>query len=179
MRQRLVRRLALAYRARGLRRTRDDVESTLAAARATIGRRSYCVLVTHDEVEMDGRVVQRARRPDESLTLWFGTTPTSRKVAQIRADPSVTVIFLDDSRTAGVTLRGSIEIVEDPAERRRHFRSSWWAFFPDGPEGDDFVALRFVPTAVQVWDGRRGVTPPPFGLASSRLVRENGGWARG
>lgn len=179
MRQRLVRRLALAYRARGLRRTRDDAESTLAAARATIARRSYCVLATHDGSAIDGRVVQRAGRPDESLTLWFGTSPDSRKVAQLRSDPSVTVLFLDHSRTAGVTLRGSVDIVEDPAERRRHFRSSWWAFFPDGPDGDDFVALRFVPTSVQVWDGRRGVTPPPFGLASSRLVREDGRWTRG
>ncbi len=152
--------------------------STLAAARATIARISYCVLVSHDGDGMDGRVIQRWRETDDSLVLWFGTSAGSRKIEQVQANPIVTVVFQDHARTAGVTLRGTIQLVDDPEERRRHFRSSWWAFFPEGPEGDDFVALRFVPSAVQVWDGSRGVTPPPFGLASSRLVREGEGWAR-
>lgn len=54
--------------------------------------------------------------------------------------------------------------------------TSWFAFFPDGPAGDDFVLLRFEPDRIEVWDASRRITPEPFGLCSASLVRVGGEW---
>ncbi len=64
-------------------------------------------------------------------------------------------------------------------QRRRRFMSTWWAFFPQGPDGSDFILLRFKPERIEVWDGARRVTPPPFGLRSAALTLTDGQWRCG
>ncbi len=168
---------ALKFRARSQRRHRDDVAATLRAARSTMRRKTYCVLATMGNEGIDARVLQ-PWAPSENLEVWFGTSPSSTKVAQLRANSQATVVYEDDAKAACVTLLGTIEIVDDLEQRRAHFKPTWWAFFPEGPTGDDFVALRFTPRSLSVWDASRAITPPPFGLASSKLVRRDGQWSR-
>jgi general stress protein 26 len=174
---RLIRFVALRFRARSQRINRGDVDATLGAARATMERKSFCVIATSSDEGIDARVVQPLA-PDESWVVWLGTSPRSNKVAQLRKNAKATLVYEDDAKSACVTLLGTVEIVDDLEQRRAHFKSLWWAFFPDGPEGDDFVALRFTPERMHVWDGSRAITPEPFGLASSKLVRRDGTWSR-
>lgn len=176
---RLIRFVALRFRARSQRISRSDIDATLRAARATMVRKKFCVLATattNDE-GVDARVVQPFA-PDESWVVWLGTSPRSNKVAQLRKNARATLVYEDDAKSACVTLMGTVEIVDDLEQRRAHFKPLWWAFFPEGPDGDDFVALRFSPDRIHVWDASRAITPEPFGLASSKLVRRAGAWSR-
>lgn len=174
---RLVEAFALRYRRWAIPRIRSGVQPVLAAARATMHRKKYCLLATtDDDGGIDARVLQPFP-PDAEYTVWLGTSPASRKAGQLRRDSRATLVYEDDVRSACVVLVGTVTLVDDLAERRRRFSPFWRAFWPDGPEGPDFVLLRFAPSRIEVWDARRRITPIPFGLRSARVVRsEDGTW---
>ena len=176
LRERLIRALALRVRRHGQARRRSGVERVLRAARATMARKKYCLLATLGEQGIDARVLQPFA-PADDFEVWLGTSPRSRKVAQLRADARATLVYQDDGRQTCVVFAGRVEIVEDLAERRRRFHPTWWAFYPNGPAGDDFVLLRVVPHRLEVWDARRGIALEPFGLRSAQLVRSDGVWS--
>lgn len=140
-----------------------------------MNRKEYCLLATLGESCIDARVLQPFP-PGPDLDVWLGTSRRSRKAAQLRADSRATLAYEDDGKGAAVVLVGRVQIVDALEERRRRFMPSWWAFYPDGPEGDDYVLLHFVPDRVEVWDVSRRVTPEPFGMRAARVVRRNGTW---
>jgi general stress protein 26 len=50
--------------------------------------------------------------PDPDLTVWFGTSTSSRKVAELGTDARAMVVYQDDSTAACVVLVGRMEVVE-------------------------------------------------------------------
>ncbi len=175
IRGRVVQRMASWYRRNGIRRTDVSTESILHAARSTIDRSRYCVLVTSAGDVPAARVVQ-PRRPDDEFIIHIGTSPTSNKAGDIRRTGRAALVYTDYRRGAGVTVRCAAELLGDPATRRRHFLPVWRAFWPAGPDDPGFVVLRCIPTAIEVWDRSRGITPAPFGLAAARIDRVGGTW---
>jgi general stress protein 26 len=141
-----------------------------------MARKKYCLLASAGAEGIDARVLQPFP-PGPDLEVWLGTSRRTRKVNQLRADPRATLVYQDDGKSACVVLVGRAEVVEDLAERRRRFRPMWWAFYPDGPEGEDYLLLRFAPERIEVWDASRGITPEPFGQRSAALVRRDGAWS--
>jgi general stress protein 26 len=138
-------------------------------------RKRYCVITTLGAGEICARVVQPFP-PDTELRIWFGTSPRSRKVTQLRTSDRATLVYADDARNACVVLIGRARIVDELSVRRRRFMPFWWAFFPRGPD-HDFVAIRFEPERVELLDFTHRITPAPFGLASVAVERRDGRWA--
>jgi general stress protein 26 len=171
----VLRRLALGYRRWAVARTDVSLGRVLSAARSTMRRKQYCLLVTRSAHGSDARVLQPFP-PEDDFTVWLGTSVGSRKVAQLRHNDAATLVYQDDAKTACVVLVGRMRIVEEVEERQRRFMSTWWAFFPEGPAGSDFILLRFEPERIEVWDGARRVTPPPFGLRSAAVALTDGQW---
>ncbi len=164
-----------AYRAWATRRVDDTVAGALRAARSTMMRKTYCVLVTGGDGSPPSARVAHPFRPREDWTVVVGTDPSSRKVNEVRRTGHCLLVYEDDRRLAGATVECAAEVVEDPDQSPRHFMPTWRAFWPDGPD-DSFVAIVCTPVAIEVWDGMRGITPAPFGRASKRLVRSHDGW---
>lgn len=171
----VLRRLALGYRRWAVARTDVSLGRVLSAARSTMRRKQYCLLITRSEHGSDARVLQPFP-PEDDFTVWLGTSVGSRKVAQLRHNDAATLVYEDDAKAACVVLVGHVRIVEEVEERKRRFMSTWWAFFPEGPAGSDFILLRFEPQRIEVWDGARHVTPPPFGLRSAAVALTDGQW---
>jgi general stress protein 26 len=163
------------YRAWAQRRQRTGPAAILSAARATIRRKKFCLVATSGRDGISARVLQPFP-PDPDLTLWFGTSASSRKVAELGADPRATVVYQDDSKAACVVCAGRIDVLDAITVREQRFMPPWYAFWPEGPASEDFVVLRFVPDRLEVWDGSRGITPEPFGLRSACLTRRDGAW---
>jgi general stress protein 26 len=172
---RIMKTLAAAFRRRSQRKHVGTAEATLEAARSTMKRKKYCLLTTIGADGPSARVLQPFP-PREDFSVWLGTSPASRKVAELRADDRATLVYQDDDRAACVSLVGRVRILESVETRRKGFMAMWWAFFPEGPEGDDFVVLCFEPQRIEVWDASRGITPEPFGLRSAQVTREAGTW---
>lgn len=171
----VLRRLALGYRRWAMARTDVSLGRVLSAARSTMRRKKYCLLITRSEHGSDARVLQPFP-PEDDFTVWLGTSIGSRKVAQLRHNDAATLVYQDDAKAACVVLVGRVRTVEEVEERRRRFMATWWAFFPEGPAGSDFILLRFEPERIEVWDSARRVTPPPFGLRSAAVAFTDGQW---
>ena len=80
--------------------------------------------------------------------LWFATSRASRKIAQIEANPHVTVLFVDSRRFNYASIHGHAHLVVDPERERTLWQNEWHDDWPDGPSDPDYVLLRI--------DGVRG-----------------------
>jgi len=125
-------------------------ETILEAAREIMSAAHFGSLVTIGE---DGHPVARAMDPfppEEDLTVWLGTHSGSRKVAHIRANPRVTLYYFHPRATGYVTLIGTAELVTDPQEKARHWKSKWQGHYADGHRGEDYLLLRVRPLRLEV-----------------------------
>src|SRR6478672_5835082 len=72
--------------------SRDKLIDT---AREIMTTTRYCALITtNSRGRADARTMD-AFAPDENMVVWFGTNPASRKVAEVRRNPRVTLYYFD------------------------------------------------------------------------------------
>src|SRR5687768_13949499 len=112
---RLERLIALAYRRWARRRAVLGTDAVLRAAKSTMRRKRYCVVATRGDDGIDARVLQPFP-PTSDLTVWFGTSPTSRKAQQVSRENVATLVYEDDARAACVVLVGRMAVVADVEE---------------------------------------------------------------
>lgn len=172
LRQWLLRR----YKTR-VRVARDlSLANALAVAEATVTATPYAFLITQSR---SGAPSARLVEPLFDAHNWvfrIGTSRRSRKFAQVGLNPSVTLAYGDIRRHAQVVVSGNLRIVDDAAQSRAMFKPAWRLFFPDGPDGDDFVLLELAARRMEVLHFRRALVPEPFGLRAVRLERKDYGW---
>lgn len=134
----------------------------LAVAREIMQKARYCALVT---VGRDGQPQARVvdpQAPEPDLTVWIGTNPATRKVAEIRADPRVTLFYFDAPSRGYVTLTATAELVSDPAEKALRFKAGWAPFDKDAHRGDDFLLIRARAKRVEIVSEAHGITNDPL-----------------
>ncbi len=170
MKEFVIKNLALWFRSYSQRKNKVTPERILFAAGKIMRSQKYCFLNTAADGQVYSRVLQPVY-PNSDFVVHFGTSPLSRKVAQIQKNPRGTITYLDSKNGAGATLAGKFEIITALELRKKYFVASWWAFFPAGPEGDDFVIVSFTAERIEIWDASRGLTPEPFGLKSAMAVK--------
>lgn len=152
-------------------------EQVLKAAADSVQAAEYCFLITvmGDVGWPNARLMQTLALGDDMI-VWLGTSVKSRKVREIADNNRVTLACVDTTETAYVTLFGNAAIEAGLAERQQFWREDWVTFFPEGPMGEDFVLIKFVPTRIEVMNFARNVAPEPFGLQPAILVRADVGW---
>lgn len=122
----------------------------LAAAREVMAGARFCTLVT---LGLDGHPQARVVdpfAPEEDMTVWVATKPLSRKVAQLRKDPRATLSCFDAGKNAYVTLLGQARVVEDPAEKAKHWKEEWVGFYQNRNLGDDYLLIRIRPAHLEI-----------------------------
>lgn len=150
-----------------------DRESLIATAREIMTSARYCALITLDSA---GRPHARAMDPfppDEQMIVWLGTNPKSRKVAEIRRHPRVTLYYFNREEQAYVTIYGLARLVQDPKEKAKHFKDEWKDFYPDRRQGYLLVAV--IPERLEVINQKKGIignsvtwTPPAVTFRSRK-----------
>ncbi len=126
------------------------------AARGIMERARYAAFITVDSA---GGPQARTVDPllsDTGFVVWIGTNPRTRKVAEIRRNPSVALYWFDQSVGGYVTIRGRALLVQDPDEKARQWKPEWRPFYPD--RSRDFVLLKVVPLRLEVVSPRDGVS---------------------
>ena len=152
------------------------VELLLETAKSSMRSAEYCILITlGDSGEANARLVQPFE-PEADMTIWVGTWSKSRKVREIQKDGRVTLAFHDKENTAYVTLLGSAQIENDINQRRKYWREEWLGFIPQGPDGDDYVLVKFIPLRIELMSFASGVLPKPYGLKPAVVVRSENLW---
>ncbi|MDQ3738211.1 MAG: pyridoxamine 5'-phosphate oxidase family protein [Actinomycetota bacterium] len=152
-----------------------DAADVLRVARELLGAVPYVLVCTARAQDVHARQVQLLETTDD-LVLSFGTSPRSRKVADIHRTGRATIVAEVQERFAYVSISGVATVVDDETARRRLWIEELATFFTDGPLGDDFVIVRFHAERVEVMDFSEDVTPDPFGLVPAVLVRNGDGW---
>ena len=108
-----------------------DRQTLVAYAREIMTNARYCALISVDSV---GRARARTMDPfpaDEDMVVWLGTNSRSRKVAEIRRHPRVTLYYFDRENQSYVTIYGTARLVNDPKEKAKRWKDEWKAFYPD------------------------------------------------
>ena len=135
--------------------------AVVAAAHEVMTVARYCALITiGDGGQPQARIVDPFP-PDESGDVWIATRPVTRKVAQIRSDPRVTLFYFDTEGLAYVTLIGRAELVDDAGMKAQHWNESWTPFYSDGPRGDDYLLIRVRPRRLEVVNPAHGMMGDP------------------
>ena len=153
-------------------------EGVLDAALATMRAARYCFLITLDASgQPQARLVfAYGLGHDPDLTLRIATSPTTRKVRELARDSRATLAYADVAGEGYVTLIGEARLVSDLAERRRWWDEDLRPFFPQGPEGDDFLLVEFSPRRVEVMSFTHKVANEPDSWAPAVLEWADGRW---
>ena len=136
-------------------------ESVLEAAQEIMIAAESCALVT---LGVDGRPHARMMNsfaPEPGLTVWMATNPSTRKVADMRTDQRVTLVYFDRDDPGYVTLLGDARLVNDPAEKRARWKDEWTLYYPGGPESSDYLLIEFVPQRIEVVSLKYGIASDP------------------
>ncbi len=130
------------------------------AAREIMTAAGICALISLDD---EGRARARAMDaflPEEDFVVWFGTNANSRKVAQIKNDPRVTLYYLDEDASGYVMLYGHAELIDNPADKKKYWKKAWEAFYPENR--DNYLLIKVSPTWMEVSSAPRGIHGDTF-----------------
>ena len=117
-----------------------DLDFCMLTTRASDGRLHARPMSNNGEVEFDGDV-------------WFFSAADSRKVGEIEAEPRVELSYADTEQFRFISMSGDAEIVRDTAKKQALWIEELRRWFQDGPESDDVVLIKVVPTVVAYWTG--------------------------
>ena len=107
-----------------------------------------CALITLDD---DNRAKVRAMDPflpESDFTVWFGTNPNSRKVAQIKKNPKVTLYYLENESNGYVMIQGTAELINLQEEKNKRWKPEWEAFYTNKKE--DYLLIKVTPNWMEV-----------------------------
>lgn len=130
-------------------------EKLIAAAREIMTNARYCALITLD---VSGRAQARTVDPfppDENMVIWLATNPRTRKIAEIRRRPRVTLYYFDRESQAYVSIHGSARIVNDPKEKAKRWKEEWKDFYPD--RAKDYLLIVVTPEKLEVVNVSKGI----------------------
>ncbi len=80
-------------------------------------------------------------------TLWFSTNTSSNKVKCYRKNGKASVYFVDKRFFRGVSLTGTMEVLETAEAKKRIWRKGDTMYYKQGVEDPDYCVLKF--TAVK------------------------------
>ncbi len=151
------------------------VDRLLAGAAKAIGSVRYCWLLTTAAdgapgLRPMGRLLHDAG--EDAWTIRFITDARTRKVADMRVDGRVTIVFQHDPDDAFVTLTGKSTLCESESEVRERWKDAYGAYFPTAQDRANAVFVKVDIERMELWI--RGVTPEPFGLRPTILERDGG-----
>ena len=153
-----------------------DVSRLLAGAARTIASAAYCWLATSSAAGLPSmRPMGRLPRGpgDDDWTIRFVTNGRSRKAADIRSAPKVTLLFQRDADDAYVALTGAARLLTEESEVRRRWKDAYAPFFPTEADRANAAFLEVEARRLELWI--RGVTPEPFALQTTTLERDAAG----
>lgn len=104
-----------------------------------------CGEITVSSVTKDGypRPCVVAKLKAEGIEeIYFSTGTSSRKTAQLRENPKAGLSFYNGGDS--ITLLGTVEIIEDQAQRNAAWKPWMETHFPGGPGDPEFCLMKFV-----------------------------------
>jgi len=83
------------------------------------------------------------RKREGIKVIYFSTNTSSMRVEQYRANRKACVYFCDRRFYRGVMLKGTIEVLEDAANKKMIWQEGDTMYYPLGVTDSDYCVLRF------------------------------------
>lgn len=76
-------------------------------------------------------------------TFWFTTNTSSNKVKFLRKNPKASIYFVDKRFYRGVSLSGTVKVLETVEAKERIWRNGDTMYYPEGVTDPDYCVLEF------------------------------------
>ena len=156
---------------------RDSVDAgrLLAEAARIVRNQPYCWLATSPEAGgVRVRPMGKISFNTDAWTIHFITDGRSRKASDLRRTNNVSVVCGREADDAYIALIGTARLRENPSEVRERWKSAYDTYFPTELDKENAIFIEIGIDSIELWI--RGFTPEPFGMRTTRLQRDAGGW---
>lgn len=113
-----------------------------------------CMFVTKRGADVHGRPMSTIGKPDEGK-VYLLTDKSAAKDDEIAEDPAVYLGYSKGSQH--LSLNGTAVVSQDRALVKRIWTPSAQAFWPNGPDDPNIVAIAVTPSSAEYWDGPNGI----------------------
>ena len=93
------------------------------------------------------KAMLKPREREGIKTIWFSTNTSSQKVSCFKKNPKASVYFIDKRFVRGVSLIGTMEVLETAEAKERIWRKGDTMYYKKGVTDPDYCVLKF--TAVR------------------------------
>lgn len=102
--------------------------------------------------------------------LWFASALDTDKIAEIRQNPHVGVIYFRDRDNAYVSVAGDAEVRDDAALVHRLWQESWRPWFPEGPDQRNLCIITIDAHSAELWEPQHGNLGVRLAIAKAALT---------
>jgi general stress protein 26 len=110
----------------------------------------------------------KALEADESL--WFFMSKKSGPVDDLKADPTVNVVYASPSSDTYVSVSGTAAMIEDAAKKQQLWGKLNEAWFPGGPSDPDLALVQVRIVHANYWDVKESKIVQLFEMAKAALT---------
>lgn len=118
-----------------------DAEKTIG----NLADKAKAVLVSY--MDEEGFPITKAmlkpREREGIKTFWFSTNTSSNKVKFYKENPKASIYFVDFRFFRGVSLLGTMEVLETPEAKERIWRTGDTMYYSKGVTDPDYCVLKF------------------------------------
>lgn len=155
---------------------KKSAEFLLDVARQTITAAGCGSLITLDESGYPSSRSVAAFPPDEDFSrIVIGNHPNTRKTVHVKRDPRVAIAYVDGPNRGYLTVIGKAHIDENSEERKNYWMDRFNAFFPDGPESDEYQLMIVVPERLELRSFGLKVAEEPTHWSPAIIERDKAG----
>lgn len=115
-----------------------------------VSRSRVCMLGTSEDGFMKFRPMSHVDIDDDGK-IWFFTSKDSWKAEDIQRDPSVQLIYINESDSIYLTMEGIAHLVFDPLRMKELFNPFVKAWFPKGLKDPSLALLAVRPLGIEYW----------------------------
>ncbi len=155
-----------------------DIEAVLSVANQIMVAAGCASLITIDDSGLPSSRPVRTFPLDEQFTrVTIPSDVNSRKTRQVSNNSNVVLSYVDAPSRGYVTMIGTGVIVDNPEDKQAAWLEPFAAFWPDGPESEDYLLIVVTPERIETRSYTQGVAESPTRWTPVTLARaDTGGW---
>lgn len=92
------------------------------------------------------KAMLKPREREGIKTFWFSTNTSSNKVKFFRENPKASIYFVDKRFFRGVSLMGTVEVLETAEAKERIWQDGDTMYYKEGVTDPDYCVLKFTAT---------------------------------
>ena len=136
---------------------KDPVKTALSV----VERSGKAIIGSVDEEGFPNlKAMLKPREQDGLRVFYFTTNTSSMRVRQYLNNPKASIYFYDARFFRGVMLKGTMEVLQDPASNERIWRDGDTMYYPLGVTDPDYCVLRFTAQTGRLYENFGSVDFP-------------------